>query len=60
MPEEIREHLYAEEQQDGERQRKRRATFQASCPPINITNVFELRSVVATTWKKGILKRLVR
>ena len=39
IPNEIRKQLYAEEQQNGERQRKRKATSQASYPPINITNV---------------------
>lgn len=39
MPDHIREQLYAEEQQDVERQRKRRASSLARCPPINITNV---------------------
>ncbi|KAK3356090.1 hypothetical protein B0H65DRAFT_453962 [Neurospora tetraspora] len=34
----IRELLYAEDQQDLERQRKRRAP-PAACPPISITNV---------------------
>ncbi|KAK3933670.1 hypothetical protein QBC46DRAFT_348385 [Diplogelasinospora grovesii] len=38
VPVEIRELLYAEEQQDVERQRKRRAPS-AACPPISITNV---------------------
>ena len=39
VPNDIREQLYAEEQQDVERQRKRRASTIASLPPINITNV---------------------
>ncbi|RYP19468.1 hypothetical protein DL765_003308 [Monosporascus sp. GIB2] len=40
VPGEVREQLYAEEQQDGERQRKRRGLSSlASCPPINIINV---------------------
>jgi hypothetical protein len=39
IPDDIREQLYAEEQQDVERQRKRRASTVAGLPPINITNV---------------------
>jgi hypothetical protein len=39
VPEDIRDQLYAEEQQDVERRRKRRATSPAGCPPIHITNV---------------------
>jgi hypothetical protein len=39
VPDVIREQLYAEEQQDGERQRKRKASSMAGCAPINITNV---------------------
>lgn len=39
VPDDIREQLYAEEQQDVERKRKRRASSLANCPPINITNV---------------------
>lgn len=35
----IREQLYAEEQQDTKNRRKRRASSLASYPPINITNV---------------------
>ena len=44
LPEEVREQLYAEEQQGVERQRKRRAPSVASCPPINITNVLPAQS----------------
>ncbi|KAB5549394.1 hypothetical protein GE09DRAFT_1204351 [Coniochaeta sp. 2T2.1] len=39
VPEGIRDPLYAEEQQDLERRRKRRATSPAVRPPIHITNV---------------------
>lgn len=39
VPDDIREQLYREEQQDLEHQRKRRAPSLATCPPINITNV---------------------
>ena len=39
VPDDIREQLYAEEQQDVERQQKRRALTVAGLPPINITNV---------------------
>ncbi|RYO92895.1 hypothetical protein DL766_009127 [Monosporascus sp. MC13-8B] len=50
VPDEVREQLYAEEQQDGERQRKRRAPSSlASCPPINITNVLPAQSPQAPT-----------
>jgi hypothetical protein len=36
IPSEIRKQLYTKEQQDGERQRKYKATSQSSYPPINI------------------------
>ena len=39
VPDDVREQLYAEEQQDAERQRKRTASTVAGLPPINITNV---------------------
>lgn len=39
VPDDLREQLYREEQQDLEHQRKRRAPSLASYPPINITNV---------------------
>lgn len=39
MPDHIRKQLYAEEQQDVKRQRKRRASSRNSYSPINITNV---------------------
>ncbi|KAF4534642.1 uncharacterized protein LTHEOB_12920 [Lasiodiplodia theobromae] len=39
VPDDIREQLYAEEQQDAEHRRKRRASSLAGYPPINITNV---------------------
>ena len=44
VPEEVREQLYAEEQQAEERQRKRRARSPANYPPINITNVLPAQS----------------
>jgi hypothetical protein len=39
VPNDIRKQLYAEEQQDVEWKRKRRASSLADFPPINITNV---------------------
>ena len=48
VPDEVREQLYAEEQQAGERQRKRRAVSPANYPPINITNVLPAPSPQAS------------
>jgi hypothetical protein len=52
--EDIREHLYAKEQQDVERQRKRRASTVGGLPPINITNV--LPSQIQTTTEMVLSK----
>ncbi|KAL0933549.1 uncharacterized protein CTRU02_212512 [Colletotrichum truncatum] len=49
MPEDIRDQLYAEEQQHAERQRKTSASSSSNLPPINITNVLPASSPVAST-----------
>jgi hypothetical protein len=45
----IREQLYAKEQQDVEQQQKRRALTVASLPPINITNVLPSQTPTSLT-----------
>lgn len=47
VPDDIREQLYAEEQQDVERQRKRTASSVTGLAPINITNVLPSQT---STW----------
>jgi hypothetical protein len=49
VPDDIREQLYAKEQQDVERQRKRRAFSLADFPPINITNVLPSQTSTLST-----------
>jgi hypothetical protein len=49
IPDDIREQIYAEEQQDVERQRKRRASTIAGLPPINITNVLLSQTPTSST-----------
>ncbi|KAK8036600.1 hypothetical protein PG991_001737 [Apiospora marii] len=53
VPEDIREQIYAEVQQDVERRRKRRAPSVSSCPPINITNVLPTQSPQASNMQPG-------
>jgi hypothetical protein len=48
VPDDVREQLYAEEQQDAERQRKRIASMVAGLPPINITNVLPSQTTSST------------
>jgi hypothetical protein len=49
VPEDIRDQLYAEEQQDVERRRKRRATSPAGCAPIHITNILPPQGLAANS-----------
>ncbi|GKT52041.1 LOW QUALITY PROTEIN: uncharacterized protein ColSpa_12222 [Colletotrichum spaethianum] len=48
MPDDIRDQLYAEEQQHAERQRKTNAPSTGNYPPINITNVLPASSPLAS------------
>ncbi|KAL4405406.1 hypothetical protein CABS03_13588 [Colletotrichum abscissum] len=48
MPEDIRDQLYAEEQQHAERQRKTTSPSAGNYPPINITNVMPGSSPLAS------------
>ncbi|KAK2051832.1 hypothetical protein LY76DRAFT_468373, partial [Colletotrichum caudatum] len=48
LPDDIRDQLYAEEQQHAERQRKTNAPSTGNYPPINITNVMPGSSPVAS------------
>ncbi|KAK1973899.1 hypothetical protein LZ30DRAFT_787423 [Colletotrichum cereale] len=50
MPEDIRDQIYAEEQQHAERQRKTNAPSTGTCPPINITNIAGPRDVAVRTY----------
>jgi hypothetical protein len=49
VPNDIREQLYAKEQQDVERQRKRRASSLADFPHINITNILPSQTSTLST-----------
>lgn len=49
LPDDIREQLYAEEQQDIERQRKRTASAVTGLPPIDITNVLPSQTSTSST-----------
>ncbi|KAH6717350.1 hypothetical protein BKA61DRAFT_321910 [Leptodontidium sp. MPI-SDFR-AT-0119] len=49
VPDDFREQLYAEKQQDAERQRKRIASTVTGLPPINITNVLPSQTSTSST-----------
>ncbi|KAH6657962.1 hypothetical protein BKA67DRAFT_556817 [Truncatella angustata] len=58
MPNELREQLYAGEQQHLERKRKRGDSLAGRIPPIQITNVLPGGSGMSTTTPRVLLKYL--